>query len=183
MEQLIVVSGRELAKIGKLTSTVGIRGGVKITPLFFISSAELLDILLNYAKDLYLYSDGAFPKKLTLTSHRLGKGTIAASFDEITDIKEAKNSLGRSIVIDRKDYDVYLKKTDSMIKYIGYSVEDINLGRIGEVANVSRKGQKLLIIDDGTRDGKLVPFVPEFIESIDDEKKCVKTNLPEGIFG
>jgi 16S rRNA processing protein RimM len=183
MEQLIVVSGRELVKIGKLTSTVGIRGGVKITPLFFISSDELLDILINHAKDIYLYSEGIFPKKLTLTSHRLGKGTIKASFEEITDLEEAKNGIGRSIVVDRKSYDDYLKNTDNMIKYIGYSVEDISLGRIGIIANISRRGQKLLIIDDGTRDGKLVPFVPEFIESIDDEKKCVKTNLPEGIFG
>jgi len=183
MEQLIVVAGRELIKIGKLTSTVGIRGGVKITPLFFMSTDEFLDILLNYAEDIYLYSDGAFPKKLTLTSHRLGKGTIKASFGEIPDLKEAKNSVGRSVVVDRKDYDAYLKSTDSMIKYIGYSVEDISLGRLGTIANISRRGQKLLIIDDGTCDGKLVPFVPQFIEAIDDEKKCVKTNLPEGIFG
>lgn len=183
MEQLIVVSGRELVKIGKLTSTVGIRGGVKITPLFFMSTDELLDVLINHATDIYLYSDGTFPKKLTLTSHRLGKGTIKASFAEINDLQEAKSGVGKSIVVDRKGYDNYMKNTDSMIKYIGYSVEDISLGSIGVVANVSRRGQKLLIIDDGTRDGKLVPFVPEFIEVIDDEKKCVKTNLPEGIFG
>ncbi|MCX6113581.1 MAG: hypothetical protein NTY22_09975, partial [Proteobacteria bacterium] len=75
MEQRIVVSGRELIKIGKLTSTVGIKGSVKITPLFF-SPDELMDLITNYAKDIYLYSEDSFPKKLILTSYRLGKNTI-----------------------------------------------------------------------------------------------------------
>ena len=182
MEQRIVVSDRELIKIGKLTSTVGIKGSVKVTPLFF-SSDELMDLITNYAENIYLYSEGAFPKKLTLTSHRFGKYTITASFAEISSIKDSKDNLGKTIVVDYMEYCEYLKKTESIIRYIGYVVEDVNLGHIGIVVNVQRRGQQLLIIDDGTRDGKLVPFVPQFIDNIDDENKCVKTNLPEGIFG
>ena len=182
MEQLMVVSGRELIKIGKLTSTVGIKGSVKVTPLFF-SPDELMDLITHYAKDIYLYSEGAFPKKLTLTSHRFGKNTITASFEEISSIKDSKDNIGKTIVVDYKEYCEYLKRTNSIIKYIGYVVEDVAMGRIGTVVNIQRQGQKLLIIDDGTRDGKLVPFVSQFIDNIDDENKCVKTNLPEGIFG
>ncbi len=182
MEQHIVVSDRELIKIGKLTSTVGINGSVKITPFFFTSD-ELLDLITNYASELYLYSEKTFPRRLTLSSCRLSKGTVTACFEEISNITESQDNLGRSLFVDNEVYAEYLKKTDSIIKYMGYSVKDVNLGDIGTVVGVQRQGQKLLIVDDGTGDEKLVPFVPQFIDNIDDQNKCVKTNLPEGIFG
>lgn len=179
----MVVSGRELIKIGKLTSTIGIKGSVKITPLFF-NAEEILELIINYAKNnIYAYSDGTFPKKITLISSRLSKNTIVAEFKEIKTIEDSKKSLGKAIIVEKDVYETYLQQTDSFVKYIGYTVEDINLGVLGQVTDVQRSGQKLLIIDDGTSDGKMIPFVPQFIDIIDDKNKCVKTNLPEGIFG
>lgn len=182
MEQRIVVSGRELIRIGKLTSTVGIKGSVKITPLFF-NSKEVQDLIVNYAKKIYIYSEGSFPKKITVISSRLAKNTLVVVLKEITTIDDSKKSLGKALFIEQEAYEEYLKQTDSIVRYIGYLVEDIVLGRLGVVTDVQRHGQKLLIVDDGTSDGKMIPFVPQFIDNIDDKNKCVKTNLPEGIFG
>jgi ribosomal 30S subunit maturation factor RimM len=58
MEQRIVVSGKELVGIAKVTSSVGIKGGVKITPLFF--NVEETMELIQKSTDAYIYTLSRF---------------------------------------------------------------------------------------------------------------------------
>ena len=65
MEQLVVVSGRTLLKIAKIKGSVGLKGDIKIVPLFFTVKefGELFSVACN---DLFLFSDNTFPKKITV---------------------------------------------------------------------------------------------------------------------
>jgi len=182
MEQRIVVSGKELIKIAKTTSPIGMKGGVKTAPLFF-NATELDEVLSLCSEELYLIRGNEFPKKVSLSSSKPSSNFLELSFKGLQTRTDAEKLSRLDVYVLFNVYSKYLRDTNSVFGYIGFSVKDKVLGVIGKVAGISRHAQTLLVIDDG-RGGKekLVPFVKEFVVFVDYDNKLITTTLPEGIF-
>jgi len=175
MEQRTVVSGKELIKIAKTTSPIGIKGDVKIVPLFF--NVEELNGLFSLCKnEIYLVRGSEFPKRVSLSSSRESKDHLSMTFEGIETRTQATDLSKLDVYVPYPIYSKYVQDTNNVFGYIGYMVEDRKLGAVGKVTDVLRQVQTLLVVDD-----KLVPFVKEFVESIDYNNKLIKTNLPEGL--
>jgi 16S rRNA processing protein RimM len=181
MEQRLVVSGKELIRIAKITSTIGIKGGVKATPLFF-NTQETMEILNLCSNSVYLYSDDIFPKPVDIKKFSKSKGGILLSIEELKNINDAQGSIGLYLLVDYKLYTEYMESTDNVLRYLGYTVIDNNLGNLGVVKNINRQAQVLLEIEAVSSTERLVPFVKDLIEEIDHKNRIIKTNLPGGIF-
>ncbi len=69
----------------------------------------------------------------------------------------------------------------SNLDFIGYKLIDETLGEIGKVEDVEELPQQLLIKTTHNNRELLIPAVDEFIIEINDKKKIIYLNLPEGL--
>ena len=179
MEQLLVVSGRKLVKIGKITGSVGIKGDMKIVPVFF-NAIEVKEILSQCSKDICVVSSTNFPKKINILDvQERGTNLVLKALD-VNSRTVSDSFKGFDVYVDYELCVEYLKKTDNILRLVGYSVVDNELGYIGVVKKVIRSRQTLISLDENEE--KIFPFVNDLIESIDDDNKTIKTKLPLGIF-
>jgi len=73
------------------------------------------------------------------------------------------------------------KKKDLNQSIIGYMILDETLGEIGPVEELMELPQQLLLQTHYNGKEVLIPAVEAIIVDIDDNKKVVKVNLPEGL--
>ncbi len=179
MEQLIVVSGRTLLKIAKIKSSMGLKGDMKIIPLFFTIS-ELGELVSICGDGFFLFSEGSFPKKISIKESKQKNLGLTVSFVDVNSRTEADKLKDLYVCVDHGIYKDFLKRTKNIFRLVGYTVIDKGLGEIGQVNSILRGKQDLLSLDD--KEEKLIPFVNDLIESVDDDNNVIRTILPEGIF-
>lgn len=64
---------------------------------------------------------------------------------------------------------------------IGFAIEDVNFGKVGEIVHINDKAaQPLFEID---RDGKevFIPMIDDFIKKVDRKNKTILVETPEGL--
>lgn len=179
MEQLIVVSGRTLLKIAKIKGSIGLKGDIKIVPLFF-TVKELSDLFSSCSNELYFFSESTFPKKINVKEAKQKDFGLTVSLVDLHSRTEADKFNDFYVCVDHGLYKDFLKHTKNIFRLVGYTVIDKKLGQLGLVHSVLRGKQELIALDD--KEEKLIPFVNDLIESVDDDNKVIKTILPEGIF-
>jgi len=179
MEQHVVVSGRTLLKIAKIKGSMGIKGDMKIVP-FFLTVKELSGLFSACSKVLYFFSKSTFPKKITIKEMKETNLGLTISVVNINDRTEADKFKDFDVCVENDVYKEFLKDTKNVFRLVGYTVIDKEQGLLGQVHSVLRGKQELLALDD--EEEKLIPFVNDLIESIDDDNKVIRMILPEGIF-
>lgn len=179
MEQQIVVSGRTLLKIAKIKSSMGLKGDMKIIPLFFTIN-ELGELFSTCREEFYLFSEGSFPKKISIKESKQKNLGLTVSFVNVNSRTEADKLKDLYVCVDNNIYKDFLKRTKNIFRLVGYTVIDKELGELGQVNSILRGKQDLLSLDD--KEEKLIPFVNDLIESVDDDNNVIRTILPEGIF-
>ena len=179
MEQLIVVSGRTLLKIAKIKGSMGIKGDMKIVPLFF-TVKELNELFSTCSSELYLFSKDTFPKKISVKEVKQKAFGLTVSLVDISNRTDADKLNDFYVCVDHNMYKDFLKRTNNIFRLVGYAVIDKKLGQLGKVHSILRGKQELLSLDD--KEEKLIPFVNDLIECVDDDNNVIRTILPEGIF-
>ncbi|MBR2840868.1 MAG: 16S rRNA processing protein RimM [Bacilli bacterium] len=154
-----------MLKIGRIVNTHGIKGEVRV-----ISDFKYKDDVFKEGNIIYI--DG---KKYIIKSYRKHKNFDLIKLDGFDDINDVLFLKGKGVFISRDDYvfsgilneDLYGKKVYDKNKYIGVLEEIIN-----------NNGQELLVIKNDSKN-ILVPYVDEFVESIDLD---IRLNLIEGFY-
>lgn len=65
--------------------------------------------------------------------------------------------------------------------FIGFRIEDVNHGDLGEVADVDTSTVNTLFVVEQGDEELLIPAQEDFILGIDQEKKVITVELPEGL--
>lgn len=65
--------------------------------------------------------------------------------------------------------------------FVGFSMEDVNHGQLGEVTDVDTSTINTLFVVDNEGEELLIPAQEEFIVDIDENHKVIKVDLPEGL--
>jgi len=103
-------------------------------------------------------------------------------FEEISSPEKGKNYTGIELCLSEKDITLYFKKDAGSLEYMkGYKAIDEAEGEIGIIEDVvENPGQILLSVN---RDGReiMIPFVEDFIVSLNKRKKEIILSLPEGL--
>ena len=180
MNQLVVVAGRELVVIAKIGAPVGIKGWLRVAPVF-LNSCEFEDLVLKYSKDVYLLKNNNFPKKLSINNISVNQKDIKIELEGVASRDQAQELSSYLVACSKDIYDSYLKNIKSIFLYLNYEVQDLRLGKIGTVVEISRQGQILFNVIDSSGRQVLIPFVDSFIKDINDEKKTILMDLPEGL--
>lgn len=66
---------------------------------------------------------------------------------------------------------------------IGYSIQDVNLGYIGTITDIQEITDNPLFVVEHEKGEMLIPASEDFIVKIDDEKKVITVEMPEGLLG
>ena len=65
--------------------------------------------------------------------------------------------------------------------FIGFRVEDVHHGYLGEITNVDDTTLNVLFAIEKDGEELLLPAHEEFIIGLDREKKVMKVNVPDGL--
>jgi 16S rRNA processing protein RimM len=155
--------------VGKISGYHGIKGEIKIYPL-----VDDPTLFKNF-KALFIDS-----KPFTPLSIRFHKDFVLVCLKDIASLDQAQTLSGYVLA----ELEENLSNNEFYISdLIGIKVFDQNNNEIGEVTNYSKIGQKLLFIrlfDDFMAKGDLlVPFVEEYIISVNPNEKKLQINLTE----
>jgi 16S rRNA processing protein RimM len=105
------------------------------------------------------------------------KGFIA-SLEGFTDRNRAESYKGKEVWVDE---DLFVSEDGDALflkEILGFEVNDKLLGRVGEITGFSSNGiQDLLVINNKIE----IPFVKEFVLTMDFENKIIQTELPAGL--
>jgi 16S rRNA processing protein RimM len=160
----------ELIKIGKALKTHGFKGHLKV----FIDAFYMDDFMEMKA----LFIDN-LPYFITYKDINSDSQAIIA-LEDINSKESAFLLQGKDIYAKEEDLAEILEE-DPYQELIGYTMEDKQLGKIGEIVAILEMPQQFLaqILKEGKE--VLVPLNDVFIQKIDTNKKLVYTKLPEGL--
>lgn len=147
--------------IGKIVSTHGIKGEVKIISDFFEKNKI-------FKKGFKLYITPLYHEEV-INTYRVHKNYDMVTFNRYNDINEILKYIGMGVYIKRSDLD--LKEDEYLLgDLIGYAVYDNNK-LLGKVSGINFNNNVLLKIDDIF----YIPFIDEFIEKVDVKTKKIMT--------
>ena len=147
--------------IGKIVSTHGIKGEVKIISDFFEKDKI-------FKKGFKLYITPLYHEEV-INTYRVHKNYDMVTFNGYNDINEILKYIGMGVYIKRSDLD--LKEDEYLLSdLIGYAVYDNNK-LLGKVSGINFNNNVLLKIDDIF----YIPFIDEFIEKVDVKTKKIMT--------
>ncbi len=171
-------TNQALKKIGIVSDAHGIRGELYV----IVFSGDIS--WLSTAKEITLKnpSDGLL-QILKLKKAKAFKKGFIASFHDVIDRNQAE---------DLKKYEVWLDESHFVSKdgeqpflaeLLDFEVSDKILGQIGKVIQFSSNGeQDLLVLDQSVNQQNIeIPFIKEFVVSVDYALKKIFTDLPEGL--
>lgn len=147
--------------IGKIVSTHGIKGEVKIISDFFEKNKI-------FKKGFKLYITPLYHEEV-INTYRVHKNYDMVTFNGYNDINGILKYIGMGVYIKRSDLD--LKEDEYLLSdLIGYVVYDNNK-LLGKVSGINFNNNVLLKIDDIF----YIPFIDEFIEKVDVKTKKIMT--------
>jgi len=176
MIQRIAVCSETLIELCKINNYFKLNGSLKINSNF-LENDILLNILCK-SKDLFIYNSIIFPKRVFLETYKILDKTIIIKLKNYNDIDSVKQFINSYIMIKEDFLLKYLKTIKHPLAYINYFILDKKLKSIGKVTNIIFTLQNRLVLDNNIE----LPFIDNFIISIDNVNKTIIMDLPEGIY-
>ena len=159
---------RKFLDTGKIVSTHGVHGEVKVLPW-----ADSPEFLLQF--DTF-YLDG---RPYAVRSARVHKTCVLASLEGIDTPEQAAALRGKKVSIDRAD--VRLPEgTVFIADLIGCRVMDENGTEIGKIRDVLTMPSSDVYVVEGEHQ-YMIPAVREFVKEIDVTQRFVRVHLIEGM--
>lgn len=160
--------------VGKIVTTHGIKGEVKVK----VETDD--DSRFDKGQKLYVgVDDKHISGDIIIDNARYQKDMILLTFNNIKDINDVQKYVGLSLFVDldevRLDGEIYYDDLiDSKVLVEGEEigvVTDVMEVPQGEILRIKKKNGKT----------SLVPYVDEFIEEVDIDKKIIIINPIEGL--
>lgn len=162
---------QQLQYIGKITGTFGIKGELKV-----YSESDFKEFRFRVGADLIL-KKAKITKNVKVTSMRFNQKNILITIDDIKDINEVIDLVGLDIYTTEEaplnDDEMYV---DDLIGLKVYNQNDEYLGIVNDIISIP-SNDIIEVIDNQNK--ILIPFIDDFIISIDEEKIII--NEIEGL--
>lgn len=164
-------------EIGYLQKPHGIKGGIS---LVFEPQYELS---LENEPTLFLEMDGLLvPYFFADDGIRIRSSELAIiHLGWVKDEIDARKICGSSVYL--KDQDFIVPEEELTIHHlVGFELHDENIGRVGRIEKVEDFGGNLLFMLSFQGKEVLIPFNDDLLISLDEEKKTISMQCPDGIF-
>lgn len=168
-----MIRKEEVFKIGVINKPHGIKGEVSFTFTDDIFDRVDCDYLI-------LLMDGILVP-FFMEEYRFRSDTVAlVKFEGIDTAEQARRFTNVEVYFPKKFMDEQEDVT-SWNFFIGFRVEDVHHGYLGEITNVDDTTLNVLFAIEKDGEELLLPAHEEFIISLDREKKVMKVNVPDGL--
>lgn len=168
----------EVFKIGRFTKPHGIKGEIA-----FAFDNDIFDrVDCPY---LICKTDGILVPFFIEEYRFKGSETALITFENITSETMAKRFQGLDVYFPRKYFEEGTADADYTLDYfIGFSVVNDNKDIVGKIVDVDEKTiNTLFLVENETGEEIIIPAADELITEIDNQKKILYVNLPEGLLG
>lgn len=154
--------------IGRLVKAVGIRGELKLDP-----SGDFWEGVLRSRKLVLLLDTetGVEERPLVVEGFRPHKNGYVVGIRGVEDRNQAEALVGGDVIVDASSIDVELPERVLPFQVLGCRVVSTKGKLLGEVASVLHSAAHDVYEVAGERGTFMVPAVPEFIKSIDEDKR------------
>ena len=159
----------EYLLVGKYVNTHGIKGEIRI-----MSDFPYKDKIFIKGFRIYI---GNNKKELIINTHRLHKDYNMLTFNDINNINDIEMFKGSNIYINKEDLDLdnNFQLIEDLIDFDVYA-DNIFIGKIIEV--IREKANDVIVVGDKRI---LIPYVEEFILSIDSSNKRIDIKNIKGL--
>ncbi|MFQ5528446.1 MAG: ribosome maturation factor RimM [Thermoanaerobaculia bacterium] len=165
----------DLVLVGRIRRPHGVRGEVVVealsdNPERFVRGADLIG----------RSADGAV-EALTIAAVRPHSGALLVLFEGLADRDEMARLRGADLLVAASEVGEAPEGSYYYFELIGCACFDRAAGALGKVVSVREDGGGLILeIRDETRT-VLVPFVSEYLTSVEVERKRIDLDLPAGL--
>ena len=161
--------------IGKIVSTQGNKGEVKVIPL--TDSIDRFDKLT----DVFI-REGNIEKLLKINNLKTKKNAVILKFEDIDNIEKAKILVESFLEVKRSDAVKLPKDTYFIFDIIGLEVYTNENELLGKVDNIISTGSNdVYLVKNKNKKEILIPAIREIIKNIDVEKKRITINMVDGL--
>ena len=161
--------------IGKVTGVQGLGGNLKVW-----SFADSIDTFCPGRKVLLQSEKESGNSYYIIVKASPYKKGILLRLEGIDSRELAEDLVGKNILIDRDQLPEPEEDSWYWEDLFGLDVVDREKGFIGKITQIFPTGANdILVVTDKNRE-TLVPMNEHFVESVDMDKKMVRTTLPEG---
>ena len=168
----------KLYPIGTIKKTHGIKGELNIA----------LDSPYNPEDFRFLVFDidGATIPFEIVSSRGNGESSRLVTLDGIDSVDEAKNFVGKTVYVLMSELEKLpqYEEEDSfyLSDLIGFSILDEKGDYIGKIVGFNDDTQNYLLeVEKPDASTAFIPYVDEWLDTFDTEKKIITMNLPEGL--
>jgi len=166
---------QEFITIGKVVTTQGNKGEIKVFPL--------TDSTDRFKKLTTIFiRNNISQKELNIEKIKIKENMVILKIKDIENIKEAKMLVGCYLEIEREHAVKLPKDTYFVFEIIGldvYTKDDIFLGNVDNV--ISTGSNDVYIVKIENKEDLFIPVIREVIENIDLEKKRITINMVDGL--
>jgi len=168
--------------IGSILKTHGFEGALVISVENSINT-ESIENCINKKEFVFINIDEIqVPFFITEKIKVLSNKSILIFLDDIFNDNQAKKYVNSKVFVENDCFD---KKSETKLQindnFIGFSVIDVNLGFIGNIFDfINIPANPLFVIKNKDKE-ILIPINNDFIIEIDDNKKSLKIELPDGL--
>ena len=164
----------EYNEVGKIAQTHGLKGEVKVK-----TNSSIIDKRFKEGATLYIKSNDSY-KPLTVKSHRSMLNYELVSFVGLEDINDVMPYLGKTLYGER-DKNLLDEGKHFYTDIISMKVIQDGIEK-GEVIKIVEYPQcDYLIVKTPLNKEKMIPFLDEFVEEINEEEKRIYITHMEGL--
>lgn len=161
--------------IGKIVSTQGNKGEVKVIPL--TDSIDRFDKLT----DVFI-REGNIEKLLKINNLKTKKNAVILKFEDIDNIEKAKILVPSFLKVKRSNAVKLPKDTYFIFDIIGLEVYTNQNELLGKVDNIISTGSNdVYVVKNKNKKEILIPAIREIIKNIDVKKKRITINMVDGL--
>jgi len=165
----------EFIVIGKVVSTHGNKGGIKVIPL-----TDSIDRFKDLASVFIRKSDSR--EILKINKLRIKKNTIILKLKDVENIEEAKVIVGSFLEVKRKNAVKLPKDSYFIFDIIGlevYTNENLFLGKVEDI--IITGSNDVYIVKSKSNQEIIIPAIHDVIKDIDLKKRRITINMVDGL--
>jgi len=164
----------ESFKIGYITKTRGLKGEVQL--FFEFKEPDLLDL------DLLFIEINRQLVPFFVSSYKLqSNNTGYFFFEDIDHIDKAERLVRKNVFLPNTKMPVREEEEFLIEDLKGFNVFDSNYGELGVILEINEYPQQFVATVSYKSQEVLFPLSDDFIEEIDEEKRELHINLPDGL--
>lgn len=174
-----MIKKEDITEIGKFQKTHALKGEMN----------AILEIDPDYLSDgnpIVVDMDGIYVPFYATGVRTKGATSYLVKLEGIDTVEDAQKFINKSIYGIKKDLLEYFDSPEEEIVFendlIRYEVGDKSYGALGEIVRIDDSTINALMIVESPKYGEIyIPINDEFIEDIDEARRVILTNVPEGL--